>query len=119
MNNLIKKESAGVHTNPDGTLLTNPKTGARGIAQIMPNSGKDPGFGIKPLQNDTKEEHLRFARDYLTTMYNRYSGDMEKTLASYNWGVGNTDRIIKKYPDNWKSKLPNETKDYIKKILGN
>jgi len=119
INKLIHKESAGIHTNPDGSLLTNAKSGAQGITQVMPASGINPGFGIKPLQNDSKEEYIRFAKDYLNTMYKRYNGDMEKTLASYNWGVGNVDKIIKKYPEDWKTKLPKETKDYITKILGN
>lgn len=66
--------------------------GARGRTQVMPATGSDPGFGVKPMQNQTPQEYERFATDYLTAMLDRYGGDVEKALAAYNGGVGNVDK---------------------------
>jgi len=78
---LIQQESGG---NPNAV---SPK-GARGYTQVMPATGRDPGFGVRPLQNDSPEENLRFGRDYLTAMIRRYPGRLDQALAAYNAGPG-------------------------------
>lgn len=107
---VIQQESGG---NPNAVS----PVGARGLMQVMPNTGVDPGFGIKPLQNDTPGENVRFGTDYLNTMRKRYGGDLDRALVAYNWGPGNADK--------WNgdpSTLPAETRNYVKSIkskLGN
>ena len=86
MPHLIQQESGG---NPNAV---SPK-GARGLTQVMPATGRDPGFGVLPLQNDTPEENVRFGRDYLTAMVNRYPGRPDLALAAYNAGPGVADRF--------------------------
>lgn len=115
---LIEKESAGRHF-VDGELLKSPK-GARGVTQVMPKTGKDPGYGVKPLQNKSREEFIRFGRDYLKAMLREFDNDYEKALAAYNAGPGNVKRAIRRGGDNWKDHLPkrSETLPYIKFILG-
>lgn len=108
----IMQESAG---NPNAV---SPK-GAAGIMQIMPDTARDPGFGVRPLQGwDGKdprtapvEEQIRFGTDYMAAMNKRYGGDVEKTLAAYNAGPGAVDNA---------GGVPNfkETQDYVKKITG-
>jgi hypothetical protein len=83
---LIKQESGG---NPNAV---SPK-GARGLTQVMPATGKDPGFGVPPLRDDSPEENVRFGRDYLTAMLKRYPGRPDLALAAYNAGPGVADRF--------------------------
>lgn len=109
-----KQESGGKHRNADGSLVTSSK-GAQGIAQIMPATAKDPGFGIAPLKDDSPEEAKRFQNDYMKMMMERYK-DPEKALAAYNAGPGVVDKLILKQGDAWKNGLPKETSDYISKI---
>jgi hypothetical protein len=117
--NLIKKESAGKHFDEGGGLTTSP-VGAQGVTQVMPKTGRDPGYGVEPLKDNTKEEFLRFGRDYLKAMLKKFNGDYEKALAAYNAGPGNVDKAVKKGGDSWKDHLPKkeETLPYIKFILG-
>ncbi|HRV01160.1 MAG TPA: transglycosylase SLT domain-containing protein [Mesotoga sp.] len=110
-------ESAGKHKLPDGTLTRSPK-GALGVAQIMPATAKDPGFGVAPLANDSEEEHRRFQGDYMKALLQKYK-DPGKAFAAYNMGPGNMDSLISKYGDDWKSNLNPETAGYLPKIFGN
>lgn len=81
----------------------------------MPAVGVDPGYGVKPLKNNSLEEHKRFAYDYLKAMEKEF-GDTKHALMAYNWGPGNVGSWLKSGAD--VNKVPKETKDYIKKILG-
>ena len=118
---LLGAESNSTHRDKNGKLITSP-VGAKGISQLMPKTAGDPGYGIKPLQNDTEEEYLRFGKDYLKAMYDKF-GDWEQALAGYNAGPGNVDKAIaraKEKGGDWKDYLPKpkETLPYIEKILG-
>lgn len=116
---LVGAESRGVHRNADGSLLTSP-AGAQGIAQVMPKTAKRPGYGVKPVQDDSEEEGLRFGRDYLQAMLKEYDGDYQKAVAAYNAGPGSVNRAIKMGGDRWVQYLPkrSETIPYMNKILG-
>lgn len=105
-----QQESGGRHRNADGSLVTS-RSGARGIAQIMPDTGANPGYGVKPLQNDSEAEHRRFQKDYMTALLGHFGGDQSKALAAYNWGPGNVDR------DPTMSHAPMETRNYGPSIL--
>jgi hypothetical protein len=115
---LVKQESGGKHTDAKGYLLASGK-GAKGITQVMMKTGEDPGYGVKPIKDQSKEEYLRFGRDYLKAMEGEFGGDMEKALAAYNAGVGNVKKAIDKGGDKWKDHLPkkSETLPYIKNIM--
>lgn len=109
---LIEQESGG---NPDAL---SPK-GAAGIAQIMPDTARDPGYGVQPLQGwdgvDPRtapvEEQLRFSRDYLQAMKDQKGSD-ELALAAYNAGPG----AVQEYGG-----IPpfQETQQYVENIMGN
>lgn len=79
--------------------------GARGITQIMPATGANPGYGIKPLQNNSDEERMRFTKDYLTTSLGIFNGDVEKAIASYNQGINGVQQN-------------GIDKSYVNKVLG-
>jgi hypothetical protein len=111
---LITKESDGVHIK-DGKLLTS-DAGALGITQVMPATGTDPGYGVAPLKNQSKEEYIRFGRDYLTAMYKEFNGDASKALAAYNAGPGTVKDAVAAFGNDWLSKMPLETQGYVAKL---
>lgn len=82
------------------------KKGAQGLGQFMPNTAKEYEVDVK----DPKSS-IYGAAKYLNTLNKQVNGDWNKTLAAYNWGIGN---LQKKGIEN----APKETRKYITKILG-
>jgi len=119
---LINTESGGRHVDDNGNLITSSK-GAKGITQVMPATGDNPGFGVTPLQNNSPEEYVRFGKDYLGALIKEFGGNTEKAVAAYNAGPGTIKKAIiqaNKTPGaDWTQFIPTETKKYITKILGN
>ena len=104
-----------------GGTLANPKTspkGAQGPMQVMPGTNSDPGFGVRPAQDNSEAERARVGRDYLAAMMRRYGGDPAKALAAYNAGPGAVDQRIKALGDNWLGDMPAETRKYVMGGLG-
>lgn len=117
---LINTESGGKHMTASGGLLTS-SAGAQGITQVMPKTGVDPGFGVTPIQNNSKEEYLRFGKDYLNAMVKNFGGDVRKAVAAYNYGPGAVDRAVakaKKAGGDWLAHTPVETQKYVQRIVG-
>ena len=86
--------------------------GAKGLMQIMPATGRDPGYGVDAWDG-SKEDNLRFGTDYLNAMMNEFGGDPAKAWAAYNAGPDATQKAIKKHGKNWLSKMLKETRDYV------
>ncbi|WP_313487293.1 lytic transglycosylase domain-containing protein [Stutzerimonas kunmingensis] len=114
---LIQQESGGRHYGDGSMLLSSPK-GARGVTQVMPATGRDPGYGVRPLANDSREEYLRFGRDYLAAMMKEFDGDTQKALAAYNAGPGAVKNAVASHGANWLSAMPGETQAYVPSIMG-
>lgn len=106
---LIQTESGG---NPNAVS----PAGAQGVAQIMPATASDPGYGVKPLQNwdgtnpasAPVPEQMRFANDYLNAMQTHNGGNPQLGAAAYNAGPGRVDAAL--------SQLPQETQNYVSKV---
>lgn len=113
---LIQQESGGRHYGDGSMLLSSPK-GARGVTQVMPATGRDPGYGVRPLANDSREEYLRFGRDYLAAMMKEFDGDTQKALAAYNAGPGAVKNAVASHGANWLSAMPGETQAYVPSIM--
>lgn len=116
---LIDAESGGKHLDDKGKLIKS-RVGAEGITQLMPSTAKKPGFGIEPVKDKSEDEYKRVGKEYLKALYTKFEGDWEKTLAAYNWGLGNVTKAVGKaerFGGEWKEALPDETKGYLNKIL--
>lgn len=103
--------------------------GAKNLTQIMPNTAGDPGFGVRPMQDGSWEEAVRFGADYLGALQKHYTQMGKKpeealnlALGAYNWGVGNVDRWLQPVEKGGGggdlSKVPPETLGYIQNIIG-
>jgi len=116
--------------------------GAKGIAQIMPSTLKDyEKSGGGRLENIDLHDAKNSIAIQVHTMKNLYNAGfinkkdtnqseivrLAKTLAAYNYGRGNLSNLLNRLVKEgkydiynsleWIKELPNETKDYINKIL--
>ena len=73
---------------PDGRRVakhTGKVSTAFGPFGILESTGADPGYGVKPLQDKSLGEQVRFASDYLAARV-KQAGSLEKGLAGYGEG---------------------------------
>ncbi|HCQ8973950.1 TPA: lytic transglycosylase domain-containing protein [Klebsiella variicola] len=82
--------------------------GAKGPFQFMDGTARD--LGLKGMDVYDHHKSADAAARYLRYLLDATGGDLEKTLASYNWGLGN---VQKKGMDN----LPSETRNYVPKVM--
>jgi len=88
--------------------------GAQGLMQIMPDTARDPGFGVQPMQDGSPQENMRVGHDYLQALLKRY-GNPTLALAAYNGGPGRVDAALKASGGNVPAamrQLPRETQQY-------
>jgi len=92
--------------------------------QVLPGTAYDPGYGIKPIPKGVTgqkfvDELTRVGEEYMMAMIQKYSGDVPKALAAYNYGPGNMDKALakaEKEGSHWINFVPDETQKYVKKI---
>ncbi|WP_439292093.1 MULTISPECIES: transglycosylase SLT domain-containing protein [Rahnella] len=84
--------------------------GAQGLFQLMPGTAKDLGLRGNDAFDPVKSAQA--AAKYLSQLMKMNGGDLEKTLASYNWGVGNVQK-------HGMALMPQETRNYVPKVLSN
>lgn len=82
--------------------------GAKGPFQFMDGTARD--LGLKGMDVYDPQKSADAAARYLRYLLDATGGDLEKTLASYNWGLGN---VQKKGIDN----MPAETRNYVPKVM--
>jgi soluble lytic murein transglycosylase-like protein len=73
--------------------------------QLMPGTARDLGVS-NPFD---PEQNVMGGTRYLKQLLNKYDGDLDKTLAAYNWGMGNVDR-------KGIATLPDETRTYLSRV---
>lgn len=96
--------------------MRSPK-GALFAMQVMPETARDPGFGLRPANANSPEDMNRLGREYRAAMQQRYGGDPAKMWAAYNAGPGRVDEALAKYGPNWLSGLPAETQSYVQRNM--
>lgn len=84
--------------------------GAQGLFQIMPATGRDLGLQGNDAFDPVKSAQA--AAKYLGQLMKTNNGDLSKTLASYNWGIGNVQK-------HGMALMPKETRDYIPRVMSN
>jgi len=92
--------------------LVSPK-GAMGVMQVMPNTNRNPGFGVTPAKDNSPAELKRVGEDYYGAMQKKYGNDTLAAIA-YNMGPGKADAWLAKGGDF--NALPKETQNYIGKV---
>ncbi len=94
------------------------RSGARGLWQFMPATGKECGLSINKMVDERSDPHkaTAAAADYLSRLYYSY-GDWKLALAAYNGGPGRVNRAIKrgrsKNFHRIQKYLPKETRNYV------
>ncbi|HDZ9601127.1 TPA: lytic transglycosylase domain-containing protein [Klebsiella pneumoniae] len=84
--------------------------GAQGLFQFMPGTARDMGLRGNDVFDPVKSAEA--AARYLSMLLQKNGGDLNKALASYNWGIGN----VQKYG---MALMPQETRNYIPRVLSN
>ncbi len=118
-NLVLNQESGGRGDfNPDGSPLTSSK-GAKYAMQVTDATAANPGFGVKPAQDDTPAEYNRVGQQLLQTYVKKY-GNVAQASAAYNAGSGAVDTAIseaqKAGDANWLGRLPAETQNYVSSV---
>lgn len=101
-------------------------SGATGMWQFMPGTGDALGLRRNRWYDGRRDvvASTRAALDYLRAQADQwYEGDIELSLAAYNAGAGTVNKAVRaavargKPGDYWHLKLPNETMNYVPKLL--
>lgn len=98
---------------------------AAGIWQFMPETGKYFGLEQNALYDGRQDiiASTDAALTYLQRLHRQFDGDWFNALAAYNWGEGNVQKAINKNiaigkpTDYWSLDLPNETREFVPRLL--
>lgn len=94
------------------------RSGAVGLWQFMPPTGREQGLKINSTVDERKDPHksTKAAMKYLERQYKKYN-NWELALAAYNGGPGRVNRAIKRGRSKnfWRIQryLPKETRNYV------
>lgn len=62
---------------------------------ILESTGRDPGYGVRPLQNKSIEEQVRFASDYLDAR-SKSAGSLNAGLSGYGEGAKYANQVARR-----------------------
>ena len=116
-----------VHQESGFDAAARSRSGARGLMQIMPATGREVARGLGlPFSTDRlgdPEVSLRLGTRYFRQLLDRFDGNVELALAGYNGGPGRISRL-------WRAAGPgaeldrflesltvSESRNYVKRIL--
>lgn len=85
--------------------------GAQGPAQFIPETAKKYGVDV----NDVKSS-IEGQAHYMSDLQKKFGGSEGLALAGYNWGEGHVKKWLDAGAD--PQKMPQETRDYVRKITG-
>lgn len=84
--------------------------GAKGLFQFMDGTARDMGLRGNDVFDPMKSAQA--AAKYLAQLLQANGGDLNKALASYNWGIGNVQK-------HGMALMPQETRNYIPRVMSN
>jgi tape measure domain-containing protein len=87
--------------------------GALFAMQVMPDTARDPGFGISPAKSRTPGEYNRVGEQLIAALLERYDGDIAKALGAYHSGQGRVDKAVRARGQNWASALGPVGRAYV------
>ena len=93
---------------------------AKGAAQALDSTARDPGYGVAPLKNQFDlEDSVRFGAEYLAMNLKKFGGDYELALAGYHSGPARVERLLAQGKNilEMPEQFPNTVK-HVDKVLG-
>jgi soluble lytic murein transglycosylase len=91
--------------------------GARFAMQVMPETARDPGFGLRPANPNSPQDMNRLGREYRAAMEREFGGDPAKMWGAYNAGPARVKGLIERHGDNWLRYAPRETQEYVRRNM--
>ena len=89
---------------------------AKGLAQALDSTAKDPGYGVTALADVfDPEDSIRFGGEYLAAMLDKF-GDYPMAIAAYHAGPGNGEKHGTELLTN-RERFP-KTSSHVDKVLG-
>jgi soluble lytic murein transglycosylase-like protein len=85
--------------------------------QVMPDTARDPGFGLASADPNNPADMNRLGREYRAKMQEKYGGNLAKMWAAYNMGPNGLDSVIERHGADWFQHVPNETRQYVLRNL--
>jgi len=82
-----------------------------GLMQLLPGTARD--MGLKPGEEYDARRNIEGGLKYMAQLKKKYSGDLTKATAAYNFGPGNYDKFL-----SGKKELPTETAKYMTTVGG-
>jgi len=116
---IISTESGGIANAKSGA-------GARGLMQLMQPAIADAkkyypkiveGINMQTTLMDDPRANIAFGTAYFKYLMNRFNDDVQASLAAYNAGPTRVAKLIRKHGANYASYLPQETQDYVPRVL--
>jgi hypothetical protein len=71
----------------------NPASSAQGSMQVVNATAGNPGFGVRPAQNNSVQERDRVGADYAAALHAKYGNDADAAIA-YHYGPQVADKWI-------------------------
>ena len=99
-------ESGGRQYDASGNVLMS-SAGAIGEMQLMPGTAAD--LGVDPYD---PTQNVQGGTEYLKQLYDQFNGNLNDTLAGYNWGPANVQRALQQGRP-----FPQSVQDYINQVL--
>ena len=93
---------------------------AKGAAQALDSTARDPGYGVAPLKNQFDlEDSVRFGAEYLAMNLKKFGGDYELALAGYHSGPARVEKLLAQGKNilDMSEQFPNTVK-HVDKVLG-
>lgn len=116
LNSITAQTESNNRDYSNGRPVTSP-AGAMFAMQVMPETARAPGFGLRPANPSDANDMNRLGREYRAKMQQRYGGDLSKMWGAYNAGPGRIDALVRQYGNDWLRYAPAETRNYVSKNL--